>query len=233
MSTKKLDTNSNVYTLLFAAVMVIIVAFLLAFVNSSLRDKQNENVKADTKKQILAALNVKNVANANVEFLHYVKADKLMASDGKLDETVNESDFVTSYEKEAKALKRFHVFVCEKDGETKYVIPVYGTGLWGAIWGYIALNADKNSVYGVYFSHASETPGLGAEIAGEKFMNEFLGKQVMEKGNIVLSVVKNGKVDNPACQVDGISGGTITSNGVSLMLKECLANYMPFLTAKE
>lgn len=230
---KKLDTNSNVYTLLYAAIMVIVVAFVLAFVNSSLRSRQEENIRMDTKKQILASLHVSDVEDVNAEYARYVKADCLMDADGRLGEPLDDRDFATSYEKEAKEHGRLHVFVCEVEGQTKYVIPVYGTGLWGAIWGYVALNADKNSVYGVYFSHASETPGLGAEIAGEKFMKEFPGKQVLDAGNVVLGVVKKGKVENPACQVDGISGGTITSDGVNLMLKTCLGEYVKFLTAKE
>lgn len=83
-----------------------------------------------------------------------------------------------------------HVFVCEVDGETKYVVPVYGAGLWGAIWGYVALNADKDTVYGVYFSHASETPGLGAEIATTAFQGEFSGKKVLKDGQVALAVEK-------------------------------------------
>ena len=232
---KKLDTNSNTYTLIYAAVMVIVVAFLLAFVNSVLRDRQNENIKMDTKKQILAALHVDKVADVNAEFARYVKADRLMNADGTLGETVDDSQFATSYEKEVKDNGRLHVFVCEVDGQTKYVIPVYGTGLWGAIWGYVALNADKNSVYGVYFSHASETPGLGAEIASKPFFVKFPDKKVLDAAgsSVALGVMKNGKVEDPSSQVDGISGGTITSNGVDQMLKKCLSAYMKFLTSKE
>lgn len=229
---KKMDTNSNVYTIVYAAVMVIVVAFLLAFVNSSLREKQDENVRMDTKKQILAALHVNDVQNVSEEYAKYVKADMLMGEEGKLEKEIPDSEFATSYEKEVKEHSRLHVFVCEVEGETKYVIPVYGTGLWGAIWGYVALNADKDSVYGVYFSHASETPGLGAEIATEPFMNKFVGKKVLEQSNIALGVVKNGKVEKADYQVDGISGGTITSEGVNAMLKNCLGNYVQFLTAK-
>ena len=160
-----MKTNSNSYTIIYAAVMVIIVAFMLAFVSSSLRDRQNRNVEFDTKKQILSALNVRNVEDVENTYKKYVKQDMLMQADGTL--TENQDGFSTAYEKEVKTNKRFHVFVAEKDGDTKYVFPVYGTGLWGAIWGYVALNSDKNTVYGVYFSHASETPGLGAEIATE------------------------------------------------------------------
>lgn len=222
-----MKTNSNSYTIIYAAIMVIIVAFMLAFVSSSLRDRQNKNVELDTKKQILSALNVRNVEDVESEYNKYVKQDMLMQSDGTLSE--NTDVFSTAYEKEVKENNRFHVFVAEKDGDTKYIFPVYGTGLWGAIWGYIALNSDKNTVYGVYFSHASETPGLGAEIATEDFQDLFAGKKTLDNGKIALGVVKNGKVNNPEYQVDGISGGTITSEGVNQMLKNCLNNYKNFL----
>jgi len=225
---KEMNTNSNSYTIIYASVMVIIVAFLLAFVSSSLKSTQDKNVQLDTKKQILAALNIKNVEDADAEYQKYVKGDMLMNVDGTL--TENTGEFATNYEKEAKEQQRLHVFVCEVDGQTKYVVPVYGAGLWGAIWGYVALNSDKDTVYGVYFSHASETPGLGAEIATPQFQGEFPGKKTLENGEIALGVVKNGKVEKPDYQVDGISGGTITSVGVDAMLKTCLNSYKNFLT---
>lgn len=222
-----MNTNSNTYTILYAAVMVIIVAFLLAFVSSSLKATQNKNVEMDTKKQILSALNIRNVEDVEKEYNKYVKADMLMRQDGTLEK--NEEQFSTSYEREAKEKGRYHVFVCEVEGQTKYVFPVYGTGLWGAIWGYVALNEDKDTVYGTYFSHASETPGLGAEIATVAFQNEFKGKKTMKDGGVRLGVVKHGKVEENEFQVDGISGGTITSLAVDAMLKSCLGSYKNFL----
>ncbi|WP_373724817.1 Na(+)-translocating NADH-quinone reductase subunit C [Bacteroides heparinolyticus] len=224
-----MNTNSNSYTIVYASVMVVIVAFLLAFVSSSLRETQNKNVELDTKKQILAALGVKDVKDADAEYNKYIKGDMLMNANGTL--TENTGAFATAYEKEAKEKNRLHVFVAEVNGETKYVFPVYGAGLWGAIWGYVALNGDKDTVFGVYFSHASETPGLGAEIATPHFQGEFTGKKTLENGEIALGVVKNGKVEKPEYQVDGISGGTITSVGVNDMLKNCLSNYKIFLTS--
>ena len=223
-----MNTNSNSYTIIYASVMVVIVAFLLAFVNSSLRDLQGKNVELDTKKQILSSLGIKEVQDAEAEFAKVVKSDMVVAEDGTL--TPYEGAFVTSYEKDFKENGRAHIFVCEVEGQTKYVIPVYGAGLWGAIWGYVALNSDKDTVYGVYFSHASETPGLGAEIASTHFQGEFSGKKTLENGEVVLGVVKNGKVEKPDYQVDGISGGTITSVGVDAMLKACLSSYKNFLT---
>ena len=225
-----MNTNSNSYTIIYASVMVVIVAFLLAFVSSSLRETQNKNVELDTKKQILAALNIKDVKDAEAEYNKYVKGDMLMNVDGTL--TENTGAFATAYEKEAKENNRLHVFVAEVDGEKKYVFPVYGAGLWGPIWGYIALNDDKDTVYGVYFSHQGETPGLGAEITTTKFQDQFLGKHVMENGTVALGVEKHGKVAKPDYQVDGISGGTITSKGVDAMIKDCLSMYNSFLTNK-
>lgn len=225
-----MNTNSNTYTIVYASIMVIIVAFLLAFVNSALRDAQGKNVEMDTKKQILSSLGIRNVSDVEGEFSKVVEGDMLVAEDGSLSKY--EGPFVTGYEKEAKENGRMHIFVCKVDGQTKYVIPVYGAGLWGALWGYVALNDDKDTVYGTYFSHASETPGLGAEIATEHFQNEFKAKHLLQNDAIALGVVKNGKVEQPDYQVDGISGGTITSVGVDAMLKSCLGHYVKFLTAK-
>lgn len=222
-----MNTNSNSYTIVYASVMVVIVAFLLAFVNSSLRQAQNKNVELDTKKQILSSLGIKNTQDPEAEFQKVVTADLVVDENGNT--TPYEGDFVTAYDKEAKN-NHYHVFVCAIDGQTKYVIPVYGAGLWGAIWGYVALNEDKNTVFGTYFSHASETPGLGAEIATEHFQSEFKDKHVLNGESVALGVEKNGKVENPEFQVDGISGGTITSKGVDAMLKDCMKNYIKFLT---
>ena len=224
-----MNTNSNSYTVIYAAIMVIIVAFLLAFVSSSLKDIQNANVKNDTKKQILSAINVTEVTDADAEFAKYEVEDMLMQADGTL--APYEGAFNTSFKGEI-AENRLHVFECKVDGATKYIIPIYGAGLWGPIWGYVALNDNKDTVFGVYFNHSGETPGLGAEITTPKFQAPFVGKKVLENGNVGLSVVKNGKVAKPEYEVDGISGGTITSQGVDAMIKDCLKLYTPFLTNK-
>ncbi len=106
-----------------------------------------------------------------------------------------------------------------------------GLGLWGTIWGYIALNEDRNTVYGVYFSHSSETPGLGGEIAGNKFQDRFPGKQVVNGEEVGLKVVKYGKADKSSqYEIDGVTGATITSTGVNTMINKVLSAYIPFLT---
>ena len=224
-----MNTNSNSYTITYAAVMVVIVAFLLAFISSSLKEIQYKNVEQDTKKQILSAINVTDVKDAEADFAKYEVKDMLMQADGTLAPYTDA--FQVSYKGEI-AEKRFHVFECKVDGATKYILPIYGAGLWGPIWGYVALNDDKDSVYGVYFNHAGETPGLGAEITTPKFQAPFVGKKILENGEVGLSVVKAGKVAKPDYEVDGISGGTITSQGVDAMLKDCLKEYKPFLSNK-
>ncbi len=210
--------------------MVVIVAFLLAFVSSALKPMQQKNIELDKKKQVLAALNIfeKDNAAAEAAYNNYVKADQLLDAQGNV--VAETGGFAV--ENAAVGGDKLPVYVCEVKGDTKYVLPLYGAGLWGPIWGYVALNADKETIYGVYFSHAGETPGLGAEITNyEKFQKPFIGKNAIDAaGNVVISVVKNGKVQNAECEVDGISGGTITSNGVNAMLKDGLGLYKAFLT---
>jgi Na+-transporting NADH:ubiquinone oxidoreductase subunit C len=225
---KGLNTNSNVYTILYAAVMVIIVAFLLVFVSQKLKARQDANIVNDTKQQILAALNLRDLPNVAETYEEVITADALMQPNGKLMEY--EGDFNTSYKQEFDK-GNLHVFVAKVDGQQKFVIPMNGLGLWGTIWGYIALNDDRTTVYGVYFSHSSETPGLGGEIASLKFQERFPGKQVVNGEDVALKVLKYGKADKSSqYEIDGVTGATITSTGVNAMINKVLTEYIPFLT---
>ena len=227
---KGLNTNSNVYTIVYAAVMVIIVAFLLVFVSQSLKERQTANVINDTKQQILAALELRDLPDVAAKYDEVIKADNLMKADGSL--VAYNGDFNTSYKSEFDN-GNLHVFEAVVDGKTKYIIPMNGLGLWGTIWGYIALNDDRSTVYGVYFSHSSETPGLGGEIAGLKFQSRFPGKQVVNGNEVALQVLKFGKADNSSkFEIDGVTGATITSTGVNAMINKVLSAYLPFLTKK-
>lgn len=225
-----MNTNSNSYTIIYAAVMVVIVAFLLSFVHSVFSSRQEANVELDTKKQILYALNVRESADAAADYDKYVKADKLYQNGQLTDYT---GKFVTSFENDFKKNGQLHIFEAEIDGQKKYVFHVYGAGLWGAIWGYVAVNEDKDTIYGAYFSHASETPGLGAEIQSyPAFQQQFEGKKLLSGDNVAIEVVKSGQAKGDVNKVDGITGGTMTSNGVDAMLKDCLNSYKAFLTNK-
>ncbi|MBO7608189.1 MAG: NADH:ubiquinone reductase (Na(+)-transporting) subunit C [Paludibacteraceae bacterium] len=225
-----MNTNSNSYTIIYASVMVIIVAFLLAFVSSSLKERQDTNVKLDKMKQILSSLNISEdelKQDAEAAYNKYVVADQIIDINGNV-VAENGGFEVPSKSLKDADLEQVPLYVCKVNGETKYVAPLYGAGLWGPIWGYISFNSDKKTVYGTYFSHEGETPGLGAEITTEAFQSSFEGKQLQEGGDVKISVVKNGKVTNSSCEVDGISGGTITSKGVDAMLHDCLKRYANF-----
>ena len=224
----KLNTNSNSYIIAYATILVVVVAFLLAFVSSALQETQDKNVKNDVKRQILAALRIET-DSVDATYARMVK-DNLW--DGTALKEVPAEDFKTEYDSEIKA-KHYHVFVANVDGGEKYVVPVYGMGLWGPIWGYVSFNADKKTIYGTYFSHEGETPGLGAEIATPAFQSQFEGKLLQENGEVKISVVKHGKVSNAECEVDGITGGTITSKGVNNMLHACLGKYAKFFNQSE
>jgi Na+-transporting NADH:ubiquinone oxidoreductase subunit C len=127
------------------------------------------------------------------------------------------------------------VFECQAEGGLKYIFPLYGTGLWGPVWGFVALNDDMNTIYGANFDHQGETPGLGAEISTQIFEAPFIGKKIFdESGNLVsITVVKTGQQAPEQHRVDGISGGTITSKGIEKMLLDDFTSYLEFLKKKK
>ncbi|MCD8318893.1 MAG: NADH:ubiquinone reductase (Na(+)-transporting) subunit C [Paraprevotella sp.] len=239
---KGLNTDGNTYTIIYSCVVVIIVAFLLAFVSKILEPQSTANVRIDKKSQILAALNLRNVEKADVEkkYEEVIVADEIIDKDGNVIKKGASKD-ADGFAVEDKNIseKNLPLYVCKVNGETKYVIPVTGKGLWDAIWGYVALNADKNTIYGVYFSHKGETAGLGALITEyDKFQKQFEGKKLMnaDRSAVAISVVKKGKTvnglsDDSRC--DAITGATLTSNGVNAMLKDCLVRFMTFLNTNE
>ena len=222
----KLNTNSNVYTICYAAVMVIIVAFLLAFVASALKKTQDANVANDTKGQILTALGYDKAA-INVADVYAEKVQDMVFVDGEL--KPYEGSFNTTYGSLIKN-GELHVFTATTaKGEQAYVIPVVGRGLWGGLWGYIAVNETKDKVLGTYFYHESETAGLGARISEKWFQDQFIGKPIFgEGGEVVLTVVKAGAA-HAENEVDGVTGATLTSNGVAAMVKDGLTAYKEFL----
>ncbi len=229
---KGFDTNGNAYTIIYASIVVIVVAFLLAFVSGALKSKQDENVVLDKKKQILSSLNVdiKSCADPAAEYAKCVKGEWILNCYGDVVDSTG--GFAIEVSKEnSKPLeeRQLPLYVCEKDGAVKYVVPVRGAGLWGPIWGYISLDADMSTVFGVYFSHESETPGLGAEITQPKFKEPFKGKHILRNGEFTsIEVVKPGKTFEDADYVDGVSGGTMTSQGVNAMLKQGIGQYVGF-----
>ena len=230
-----MDTNKNSYTIIYAAVMVVIVALLLALVSSGLKETQTTNVKLDKKKQILSALQI-NLEDQDAAALYDQYVVKELVVNTKADilsEVKGEAFDIDIVKEAAKPLESRHlpIYVAQMEGQIKYIIPLRGAGLWGPIWGYVALNDDKNTVFGTYFSHASETPGLGAEIALPKFQQQFVGKHILNDRNefVSIAVMKAGQNSDTQEQVDAISGGTITSKGVEAMLLNSIGQYEAFL----
>lgn len=230
-----MNTNKNSYTMLYAVVMVIVVALLLALVSSGLKSKQTQNVELDRKKQILSSLQIDMNGKNPAELYDKIIVKELVVNNKAEIISENKGDaFALDVLKEtAKKLenRKLPVYIANIDGKTKYIVPVRGAGLWGPIWGFVALDDDKNTVFGTFFAHASETPGLGAEISTPQFQGEFVGKHILnDKEEFVsIAVMKAGHSTKTQDQVDAISGGTITSKGVEAMLLKSIGQYEAFL----
>lgn len=236
-----MNKQSNTYTIIYIVVLVAIVGAALAITAEALKPKQQANQAADKMRQILYAVHLSpETADLNKVFNECVAEQKLVNDQGEEimsimtssgDNQIFDID-VAAQSKLPESERKLPVFVCTlKNGEIKYVLPVAGMGLWGAIWGYVAVDSDGSTIYGAYFSHASETPGLGAEIEKPAFQDRFIGKQLIKDNAFYpIAVVKAGQ--HPSGNedyVDGVSGGTITSKGVGTMLDNCLTPYRAFL----
>lgn len=230
-----MNKNSNTYQILYAAVMVLIVGTVLAFIYMALKPKQNENIANDTRKQIMSALHIATPSDDQVKetYEKYIIQDLLVDMEGNIVDSAENVAFDVDMKKNVKLAERqLPVMKCRlDDGSIKYVLPVYGAGLWGPIWGYIAMNDDGNTIYGANFSHEGETPGLGARIADQDFQDKFVDKHLFKEGEYKgVVVLKRGqKSTTGAEQIDALTGATITSRGVSDMLADCLAPYEAFL----
>ena len=220
--------------MIYAAVMVIIVALGLAFTHQTLIERQTANVNIDKMQQLLRSLNIDaTAAEAQQRYGELVKNAYLINSDGTKVEgsegtTPNDPAFSTTPgDEEARGLP---VYEAEIEGSVKYIIPMQGTGLWGPIWGYLAVESNGSTIYGAEFGHQGETPGLGAEIEMLSFREQFIGKEIIKEGAFKsVAVVKPGQSVSNRDYVDGISGGTITSKGVDAMLLNSVGEYERFL----
>lgn len=231
----KINTNSNKYIIIYSGVMVVIVAFVLAFVYQSLKSLQDANVALDKKKQILAALNIRDLTDeqAAARYAEVVEADRVVDANGHVlvSGTPGGEQAAFAMNSIPADKSRLPIYLCKVDGKRKYVVPVYGMGLWGTIWGYVAVNEDMKTIYGAYFDHASETAGLGAEIKDSRaWQEQFAGKRIYDDENakVVLAVKKKSEVKDTTCECDGVTGATLTSDGVGKMLESGLLLYIPF-----
>ncbi|MBI9036132.1 MAG: NADH:ubiquinone reductase (Na(+)-transporting) subunit C [Bacteroidales bacterium] len=243
-----MNKNSNSYIFIYAAVLVIAVAALLSTAATLLKPLQEINVKVEKMQAILASANIETTPkNAEQVYNQYIKEELVIDQQGAVISTyksgelqgpIRAFDINMKQEVDNKAKGsefKNPLFVCEKDGEILYVIPLRGKGLWGPVWGHVALKNDFNTIAGVVFDHKGETPGLGAEISASKFQAQFSGKTIFDKQMIFKSItVKKGGVGTLTAAdqihgVDAISGGTITSDGVNDMLRDNIENYVPYI----
>lgn len=219
------DKNSNAYILLYATVMVIVVAALLAVTALSLQDRQRANTLNEKKDAILASLGA-----TEQSYDSYIDSYAVDAAGNRIASVSKEDALQLLFDlKDAEAAQTYPVF---EAADGKVVLPVQGVGLWGPIWGYVALEKDMNTIAGVVFGHQGETPGLGAEIATEKYQAKFSGTQIFDGAQFVSVVLRKGGAQNPLHEVDAITGGTKTSDGVTAMLQNSLKNYLPLLEAR-
>ncbi len=231
----KINRQSNLYTVIYAGVLVLLVGVALSVVYQGLRPKQVENIANDTKRQILAAALIVPQAGESISDLYSQHITSAFIVDSKGEKVTGKGEAfdvnVADQVKKPEAERLLPVFECATNSGTKYIIPVYGAGLWGPIWGYVAFDGNGDTIYGAYFAHQGETPGLGAEIEKPQFSDQFKGKNVFSAAGAFESVkvVKTGKEPADKAYVHAISGGTITSQGVEKMLENSLLPYSAFL----
>ena len=230
-----INKNSNGYTFTFAILMVVVVGTLLAVASQGLKSRQDKNTSDKKMINILSAIKVEATrANAQEMFDTYVVESKIIS--GK---DLSAAAFDVDIQKEFrdKNLKlsdrNYPLYICEKNGSRYYVIPVVGTGLWGPIWGFVALESDDKTIYGATFDHKGETPGLGAETKQGFYSDQYAGEMVADTSGTFLPivVVKDGSGKGMNSKVDGITGGTITSKGVEEMTTRTLAVYVNYFNA--
>ena len=229
-----MNKQSNTYTIVHASVMLTLVAAVLAVTSLSLKEKQTRNVESDKMKQILSSVHIAATADdAQSLYKKYIVDSYVLGADGKPVDGADAFGVDVAVQVKLPAAERgLPVYVCRLDnGAQKYIVPLYGAGLWGPIWGYLAIDADGNTIYGAYFAHQSETPGLGAEIQTPAFSGQFVGKHLFIGGEFKTVAVekKEQKPRNGSAYVDAISRGTINSKGSHAMLSNSAAPYLSFL----
>ena len=227
--------HSNKYTFLYAIILSVITAVALAFAAEGLKPFQEANIELDKKTSILRSVRIDATDRDTIEKIYAERMQEMVVnSKGEVLTDVNTDDVVLKDELAKPGNERklpLYVYT-GPDGKKRYVIPMQGVGLWGPLWGYVSLEDDFNNIYGAFFSHKSETPGLGAEISEKPFQKQFEGKKIMADDNSFVSVhvvKKSAKVPSgPEHRVDGISGGTITSTGTDNMLKNAIEPYVGY-----
>jgi Na+-transporting NADH:ubiquinone oxidoreductase subunit C len=227
-----IDKNSNSYTFGFAILMVIVVGSLLAVASQGLKTRQEKNATDKKMMSILSAINIDATReNAQEMYNKYVIDSKIISGKDLSAEAFNVDIKKEFRDKNISVSDRnYPLYICEKDSDKYYIIPVIGTGLWGPIWGFVALESDFKTIYGANFDHKSETPGLGAEIKYASYSDQYTGETISDTTGSFqpIIVVKDGSGSGINSKVDGITGGTITSKGVEEMTTRTLEVYVNY-----
>lgn len=213
--------------------MVVVVATLLSLAATLLQPAQERNLEIEKKKNMLESINIPALRENTQELYDkYITGGFVVNSKGEQVEGIDAFNVVLRNEQK-KRLEAQHLPVFRAltdDGKDLIIVPVEGKGLWGPIYGYVSLESDMNTIYGVNFDHKGETPGLGAEINTSAFESQFHGKKLYEgDGFVSVQVRKGGAAPGDVHAVDAISGGTITSKGLEVMLFDCLKKYDAYL----
>jgi Na+-transporting NADH:ubiquinone oxidoreductase subunit C len=227
--------HSNKYIFIYSIIMVVIIAVTLTVVAVKLKPAQEDNIRIEKMQNILSSVNIPTSEIPKKQVLDvynkFIKTAFGVNSKGEVVEKDAARIFTIEMANELKKpveqqVLPVYIAVLE-NGDSVYIVPLRGKGLWGPIWGYISFKTDFNTIFGVTFDHKGETPGLGAEINQDWFKKPFIGKQIFtENGKFVsITVEKGGAKPGDIHGVDAISGGTITSKGVQKMLLDNLTNY--------
>ena len=246
-----MNTNGNVYTVIYSAVIVVLVAAILAFAAISLKPRQDANIKAETISQMLAAAQfftkeeLEAMGNDKVLVEYANKIDKAFLIDANGDslyalgtdaKNIEIADGLKAQNKLIKNGRKdlqLPVYIFNKDGKKISVVPVYGAGLWGPVWGYLAFDEDMKTILGAYFDHDSETPGLGAKIKDDpEFRAAFIGKSADFSADKIFSIVKGGAPEGKDNAIDAITGATMTSDGLGEAIDTWLKSYKPYFAKK-
>lgn len=226
--------QSNLYIILYSAAITVVCGGLLAFASESLKEKQQANIEHERKHNILSTvMDLKE--DANVEELYKTNVNEIVIDfSGNIKDGVKASsvDVAAEYKKKPED-RLLPVYEFRKgDKIENAVMPVYGYGLWNNIWGFVALKSDFNTIQGVKFEHAGETPGLGARITSEEIQSRFKDKTIFDNGALTSVAIQKGEghdYSSDPHKVDGMSGATLTGKGVNNMLKDYLTSYEKYL----
>lgn len=237
--------QSNTYVLVFTAIMTVVIGGVLSFASQILAPAQKKSIELDTKTQILSAVMTVNKKKDDVlgiysqrikSFVVDIDGNNILKDKRGNDIVAEDVNILKNYKKDPKD-REYPVFeymsANNPDQVEAYILPLYGAGLWNAIYGFVALDGDLNTIKGVSFGHVQETPGLGARISDAEIQDRYKGKTIFDGNELVSVVMLKGEKRDPSLfgphEVDGLSGATLTAKGVNVMMKNYLEYYDGFI----